>query len=329
LTRSINARLSDIYPAWGGGYQSVFMTGSGTSAIEAMLHSFAPSESSSLIVANGVYGERMAAILERQGKPHQVIASGWLQPMDLEGVARALEGAGDISHVIAVHHETTTGRLNDIEALGVLCVQHGVTLLLDAVSSFGAEAIDAPAWNVGALAATANKCLHGVPGIAFVLASNKQWEMPAPRPSSVYLDLHSYRNAQYGEGFSPFTQAVQPAFALDAALDELAAEGGWQSRQKKYLDRMQQAGDALSGAGVQMLIDPDAYSAVLRSWRLPDGLSYAALHDELRAHGYVIYAGQGNLASEIFRLSFMGDISDSEMSAFADHLVRIVSHVGQ
>ena len=97
-----------------------------------------------------------------------------------------------------VHHETTTGRLNDLDAIGETCRRRGVTLLLDAVSSFGAERIDAGAWNLGALAGTANKCLHGAPGLSFVLASDELWRREPAGAGSIYLDLRPYHAGQHG-----------------------------------------------------------------------------------------------------------------------------------
>ena len=86
--------------------------------------------------------------------------------------------------------------------------------------------------------------------------------------------------------------------------------------------------DALSRIGVRTLIDEQDYSCVLRSWCLPEGMSYRELHDTLKSEGFIIYAGQGNLATEIFRLSFMGDITDDEMSSLTGHLEAILGSQG-
>jgi len=219
-----------------------------------------------------------------------------------------------ISHVAAVHHETTTGRLNDLAALGRLCKSRGVTLLLDAVSSFGGEELAGEDWNLGALAGTANKCLHGVAGLAFVLAPVPAWERVAgPAGDSVYLHLGSYYQGQHGDGFAPFTLPVQLALALDAALDELADGGGWQARRQVYRERAARIHATLLAGGVAPLLPDGASSAVLRAYRLPAGLTYEALHDRLKADGFIIYAGQGDLAREIFRISPMGDIRPADL----------------
>jgi 2-aminoethylphosphonate-pyruvate transaminase len=164
LQAEIRERLAAVYPH--DDLSAVLLTGSGTCAVEAMLATLVPRDGLALVVANGVYGERMAAMLAVRGRPHELIAAGWAEPLPLEAVAQRLAAGPPVSHVVTVHHETTTGRLNDLPPLAAICRQYGVPLLLDAVSSFGAEALDLDGWGVEACAATANKCLQGVPGLS-------------------------------------------------------------------------------------------------------------------------------------------------------------------
>ena len=323
LIQDINARIAAVYPALGSRFQAVTLCTSGTGAVEAMLATFAPADGETLVVANGVYGERMARMLKAQARPHRVLEHGWVQAVDLAAIARALDQSAAISHLAVVHLETTTGRLNDLDAIGGLCRARGITLLLDAVSSFGAERIEGAAWNLGALAATANKCLHGAPGLSFVLAADELWRREPAAAGSLYLDLRLYHAAQQGNGFSPFTLPVQIAFALQEALLEHAEQGGAAARLGTYRERAERVRNALQSAGVTPLLDARATSAVLASWRLPKGRSYESLHDALKALGYVIYAGQGSLGPEIFRIAHMGDIQAQEIDTLCNALVRL------
>jgi 2-aminoethylphosphonate-pyruvate transaminase len=325
LVTDINRRLVRVHPALGAGYRAVTLAGSGTAAVEAMLATFAPDDGLTLVVANGVYGDRMARMLEAHGKPRVTITHPWTGPIDLAGVARQLDVEPGITHLAVVHHETTTGRLNDLAALGALCRERGVTLLLDAVSSFGAEHLEGEAWNLGALAATANKCVHGVAGLSFVLARDALWAAPKKRAGGLYLDLHGYHTSQHRDGFSPFTLPVQVAFALQEALAEHAEEGGSAARRARYGARAARIAGALAAAGVATLLPPADYSAVLWSWRLPDGQTYAGLHDALKAEGFVIYAGQGDLGPRIFRIAHMGDIRTDDLDRLCSALGR---HLG-
>ncbi len=313
LTRDINARLVRVYREMPKDFESVILTGSGTCAVEAMLASFAPRESATLIVANGVYGERMVKMLAAQGKPHCAVTSAWGEAIDMDAVRTALDARADITHVATVHHETTTGRLNDLSALGQLCGERGLRLMLDAVSSFGVEAIDADGWNIAALAATANKCLQGVPGISFVMARKHMWADELVPAGSVYLDLAAYYQGQHGTGFSPFTQAVQPAFALLEALRELEEIGGWEQRRSIYRHRAGRIAVTLKRLGLQTLLPPQEFSCVLWSWVLPDGDNYERVHALLKKKGFVIYAGQGGLGTHIFRIAHMGDIQNDDL----------------
>ncbi len=322
LMQDINARLSAVHPALGK-FTAATLAASGTGAVEAMLATFAPSESATLVVANGVYGERMARMLKAQGKPHRALEHGWVQAVDLAGIAKALEQAERITHLAVVHLETTTGRLNDLDAIGGLCRERGVTLLLDAVSSFGAERIEAEAWNLGALAATANKCLHGAPGLSFVLATDALWQRQSVTVGGVYLDLRAYHAGQHGDGFSPFTLPVQVAFALQEALIEHAEQGGAPARLAMYRQRADRVRTALLAAGVAPLLDAAAGSPVLASWRLPPGRTYESLHDALKTLGFVIYAGQGSLGPGIFRIAHMGDIRPDEIDTLCEALTRL------
>ena len=326
LTQSINERLVRVHQPLQSDYQSVIMTGSGTCAVEAMLGSFAPRDTTTLVIANGVYGERMSAILSAQQKPIRVVATGWEDPIDLGAVRTALDRDSSISHIAVVHHETTTGRLNELDELGCLCRDRKLAMLLDAVSSFGAENIEGARWNLAALAATSNKCLHGVPGISFVLASMEMWSrLPQKDPVSVYFDLWKYHNSQHGEGFSPFTQSIQSAFALDEALSELNDQGGWACRREQYIRRASRIHDCLKNLGVKTLLPIQDYSSVMWSYFLPDGITYKTLHDSLKQQGFVIYAGQGELSSSIFRLANMGDIRSSDLDRLCAALETVIS----
>jgi 2-aminoethylphosphonate-pyruvate transaminase len=315
LVGRVRERLTGVYAeAKPGGYVPVLLGGSGTSAVEAML-SLVSKQETSLVVANGVYGERMAAMLTSQGKAHEVIASPWTSGIDLDAADKAL-AKGTFEHVLTVHHETTTGRLNDVAGLGALATKHGVPMLLDAVSSFAGEAIDLAGWNIEGLAATANKCVHGAPGVSFVLAKDAAMKRPSGA-TSVYLDL-SRHAADQAKGSTPFTLPTHVTRAFDEALAELADEGGWKTRRATYTARSARVRGVCRELGANLLLDrEDAYGSTLTSFRLPQGRTYEKLHADLKRDGFVIYAGQGKFDGAIFRIAVMGDLSTADTGRLA------------
>lgn len=327
LQKDVRARLERVYPEAAEGYVAVMLTGSGTAAVEAMVGSLVPRDGRALVVANGVYGERMAAMLSAQGKRYETVATDWTRDIDLAGVERVLSLDPSITHVLSVHHETTTGRLNDIAGLGALCKRFGKPLLLDGVSSFGGEDIRFEEWNLEACAATANKCLHGVPGVSFALVRKGVFEQRSSGATSVYLDLWRHWKEQRG-GWSPFTQSVHCVYALQEALRELDDEGGWRARHDRYAKRAAQVRACLTELGVESFL-PDgaqASSAILASYRVPPGHDYDALHDGLKDRGFVIYAGQGPYQGKMFRIAVMGALGPEDIASLCEGLGALLSN---
>ncbi len=308
----IKVALNAVYAKTTKNYDAIVLTGSGTSAVEAMIASLLPVSAKLLIVENGVYGARMSEMARRHGKAYQSLAHEWQDGLDLGRIETALRDPA-ITHVGVIHHETTTGRLNDLDALGELCTRLNKPMLLDAVSSFGAEDIKWDTWNVWAAAATANKCLHGAPGLSFVMAHERALAEGDKQVASLYLDLHAYHTAQR-EGFSPFTQATNVALALEAALAEFNEAGGQAARLALYNKRSQAVRACLKELGIAMYIPAAESASMLSSFKLPKNMGYDALHDAMRARNFVIYAGQGGLARDIFRIAVMGDIGESDMT---------------
>jgi 2-aminoethylphosphonate-pyruvate transaminase len=314
LQEGLRRKLLAVYASDPERWAPVLLTGSGTAAVEAMLTSLVPSHGRVLIVENGVYGERMTQIARAHGLPHQHVTAAWSAPIELAAVERALRSAA-FTHIAVVHHETTTGRLNDLDGLAGLARAHGARLLIDAVSSFGAEAIRLDDWCVDGCAATANKCLHGVSGAAFVLV--RRAALSGTEQRTVYLDLAAHL-ARQDVGSTPFTPAVQAFYAWDEALDEFAEEGGLRARRALFRTRMGRISERLRACGVAPLLRDDETSCVLRSFRLLPGHGYAALHYRLKQEGFVIYAGQGPLSDDIFRVSAMGDIGGKDLTRLLD-----------
>jgi 2-aminoethylphosphonate-pyruvate transaminase len=209
-----------------------------------------------------------------------------------------------------IHHETTTGRLNDLKALAQLCQERDLQLLVDGVSSFGAEELDFNDGRLAAVAATANKCLHGVPGVSFVMVRREALARAASR--TYYLDLGRLAKLQ-DQRNTPFTPAVHAYYALVEALREFQEQGGRLARYRHYAALAEQVRQGLGALGIQPVVPPEESSVVLRSYRLPAGMTYTRLHDELKAGGFVIYAGQGDLSKTLFRISTMGHLTRADI----------------
>ncbi len=322
LQDGLRRKLLAVYELPASDWAATLLTGSGTAAVEAMITSMVPRDGRLLVAENGVYGERMSRIAEVYGIATTRVGVPWGEQLDVDAIARALE-ARPHSHVAVVHHETTTGRLNSLVALAAVCRDAKVGLLLDGVSSFGAEQLDFAAWGIDACAATANKCLHGVPGTAFVILRRAALAAAAIS-RSVYFDLREYLAKQDGHG-TPFTQSVQTFYALDTALDEFFEAGGYIARQRLFQKRMAEVRATLVSLNVRALLPTQETSCVLHAFELPQGWTYQDLHDALKARGFIIYAGQGALSERLFRISAMGDISADDVARLCRALREVLT----
>lgn len=321
LQDDIRRKLLDVYELPGDEWTAILITGSGTSAMEAMLTSLVPENGRLLIIENGVYGERMRRIADIYNIGYETLHYDWGQQIQAEDVEQSL--SDKISHIALVHHETTTGRLNNLAPVAALCKAAGIPVLLDGVSSFGAEAMEFSSWNLQACAATANKCLHGIPGTSFVICRRDALSATAGLQRSLYLDLHTYAEQQDAGG-TPFTQSVQSFYALDEALNEHRDEGGWPARRELYQSRMTRVREGFERLGIKALLPDNDCSCVLNSFYLPENMDYRALHDGLKKRGFVIYAGQGGLVQSIFRVSTMGMITDSDIERLLTAVEEII-----
>jgi len=301
---------------------AVLTSGSGTSAVEAMVASLLPGDTHLLVLENGVYSERLSRIAGIHGIHHQALRAEWGAPVNLAELDSMLS-TGEFTHVAAVHHEATTGRLNPVVDIADTCMNHGIQLLLDTVSSFGAEAIPFDKASLMAVATAGNKCLHGIPGLAIVLCRRQALRQDI-EPRSLCLHLPGWSEHQDRQS-TPFTPSVNAVMALAQALEELKQQGGWRVRRARYQELATRVANACQALGVTGWLSADDSSCVLRSYHMPDGLSHDELHDGLKQNGFIIYAGQGDLEEKLFRISTMGDISDYDMARLEQALKTVIT----
>jgi 2-aminoethylphosphonate-pyruvate transaminase len=294
-------------------FSAVLISGSGTAALEMGVSSCLSPGKSILIIENGVYGERISQIADVYGFQKHVLRTGWGEPPRLTDVENALQDHPDIEVVALVHHETTTGLLNPIEPVGRLAQQYEKKFLVDCISSLAGDALDFKSCHVDFAIGTANKCIQGLPGVAFVLLRKKDLcrlnKIPA---RSLYFNLVKHHGAQEA-GDTLFTPAIQVHYALDEALDELLEETV-AGRIQRYQRAANLFRKGFSEMGLEFLIPEALRSNGLTALRLPEGVTYSSLHGQLKNNGFVIYAGQGKFTNQIFRIANMGDLKSEDIN---------------
>lgn len=310
----------------GDDWAMVMLGGSGTAAMEAMTGAAVRPGRKLLVCKNGTYGERIETIARRLGIDAVAVEASTLEPIDPGAVAAALDADPLIDAVAVIHHETTTGLLNPVHEIAAAARQRGVLVLADAISSFGAEDLNLDGTGIDFVASTSNKCLHGLPGVAFVLVSPRGRQRIAEVPArSLYFDLGNYLKAQ-ARRTVPFTPAIPAVYGLDAALDELLDEG-LEQRKAYYRARMAYLDREFARLGLEPRVAPPHRSGSVRSLPLPPGVEYEPLHDAVKQEGYVIYAGLGDAARTTFRVCALGALKIAALEGFIQALSHQLSAV--
>src|ERR1041385_5790834 len=216
------------------GFEAIPLQGSGTFGVEAVFSTCVPPHGKVAVLANGAYGERMVLMLQHAKIEHTVLRAPENVPNDPVALEKALVADPGITHVAAVHCETTTGILNPIDEIGEVTRKHKRFFIVDAMSSFGAIPVDFEAAGVDYLISSANKCIEGVPGFCFVIARRAALLGCAGYARSLSLDLLGQLKGLEQNGQFRYTPPTHAILAFQQALNELDEEGGIPARAARY-----------------------------------------------------------------------------------------------
>jgi Serine-pyruvate aminotransferase/archaeal aspartate aminotransferase len=326
LARIQQKLLTAFVPGAESDYVAVLLTGSGTAAVESAIMSCLPMGKRMLVLNNGVYGERISNMIGLHRLGVSELKWEWHIKPDPERVRLALRQHPEVHAVAMVHHETTTGLINPVKEIAEVVDSQNRVFVLDSVSGLGGESIDIAGSHIYMAAGTAGKCIQGFPGVSFVLLRKGFLERMRVYPKrSWYLHMTHYVDDQ-GKALVPFTPAVQLYYALEEALDELLEEGV-ANRIRRYKAVSARIREGMGKLGIKTLLPPEFLSNTITAFHLPSGVSYAFLHDQLKDRGYVIYAGQGQLESKVFRIANMGALTESQIQGFLTAFEQVLTGV--
>lgn len=305
------------------------LQGSGTFAVEATLGTLVPRDGKLLILVNGAYGRRMAKICDYYQRAYTVVET----PEDVANDPNALDGAlADdplITHVAAVHCETTSGILNPIERIAEVTARHKRALIIDAMSAFGAIELDARKVMFDAVAASSNKCLEGVPGMGFVLVRRSALERVRGNAPSLSLDLYDQWSAMEANAQWRFTPPTHVIIAFHQALEEHAQEGGVAGRGARYRRNCEVLLKGMREMGFVSLLPDELQAPIIVTFHMPADpkFDFKQFYDKLNQRGFVIYPGKLTVADS-FRIGCIGRLGEVEMRAALDAIRKTIKEMG-
>lgn len=295
-------------------FDCVPMQGSGTFAVEAMLGSFLPRDSKTLVLVNGAYGQRIAQTLDYLGRAHTVIDKGDYMPPRGTEVAAALDADPAITHVIIVHCETSSGILNPVHEISEIVYAKGRKLLIDSMSAFGAISLDVNEIRYEAMVSSANKCIEGVPGFGFIIARKSELEAAKGRSHSLSLDVHAQWAHLSKTGQWRYTPPTHVVAAFLVALRQHEVEGGVAGRGARYARNRDVMVAGMRELGFETLLKDRWLSPIIVTFFNPahPDFSFERFYELMKDKGFIIYPGKLTVVDS-FRVGCIGRMDEHVM----------------
>ena len=327
-----NRRVLDQLTAIAGAKEThvcVPVQGSGTFAVEAALCTMIPKDGKALVLINGAYGKRVVKILEYAGRAFSTLETPEDTPPDLDGLETALKADDDITHVVCIFCETTSGILNPIEDIARITADNGRRFIIDAMSAFGAVAIDAGKVPFDALMASSNKCLEGVPGVGYAILRRSALETCQGNAHSLSLDLYEQWTAMEANNQWRFTPPTHVICAFDAALKQFEAEGGVEGRHARYSNNCRILVEGMRELGFVTLLPDELQAPIIVTFKMPadPAFEFQAFYDALGKRGYLIYPGKLTVAPS-FRIGCIGHLGEKEIRGALDAIRDTLTEMG-
>ncbi|MFB9768317.1 2-aminoethylphosphonate--pyruvate transaminase [Lactiplantibacillus modestisalitolerans] len=315
VTETIRSQILTMAQANPETYTTVLLQGSGSYGVEATVGTAVPREGAVLMIAiNGAYGHRISEIAEYYQIPHVDVVFNEDEAVDPQRIAAALAEHPEVTHFATIHSETTTGVLNPIEALMPMMRERGIITIIDAMSSMGGVPINVDDLDCDYIISSANKCVQGVPGFAYIIAKKTTLAQTAENARSLCLDLYDQWQAMTKQpGKWRFTSPTHVVHAFAQALIELNAEGGVDARYQRYHANQQLLSTGMQGLGFDLVIDPAIQGPIITSFAYPSAnFDFAGFYEFIKARGFVIYPGKVSTIPS-FRIGTIGDVETTDI----------------
>ncbi len=311
-------------------HAALALPGCGHFAVEAAIRTFVPPGGRLLAPSTGAYAARLQRLAGDAGRIAVPLPVGATERVDPQAVAATLERDPSLTHLALVYSETGSGICHDVPELARIAHALGRRVIVDAVSAFGALPLDLgslPA--VDAVVLTANKCLEGLPGAAFVVARRDRLEAARGNAGSWSLDLADiYQHTLQPNAGPRFTPPAPTLAALAVALD-LYHEEGRVARLARYTANMRALYDGIGALGLTPYLPPALQGPIVVNVRAPDAPTWnlQLFVDALKRRGYVL-SNFYNTEQPTFRVGCIGAFGPDQMRQAVDAMGAALGDIG-
>ena len=290
---------------------TIALSGTGSAGMEAVIANLIEPGDRAIVGVNGVFGTRLATMIERSGGLPSRIEAPWGATIPIEALEQELARSAPVKALVLVHAETSTGALQPLEDVGTLCRAHDALLIVDAVTSLGGIPVEVDTWGIDACYSGTQKCLSCPSGLAPLTVSPRGMGAIRQRRApchSWYLDLSLI--ADYWNDHSRayhHTAPISMLYGLREAL-RLVHEEGLPARAARHQVNSDALMAGLQTLGLNPLPPPGHRLPMLNCVTLPDGIDEATMRTQLlQQYGIEIGGGLGPLRGRVWRIGLMGE----------------------
>ncbi|MBR2858328.1 alanine--glyoxylate aminotransferase family protein [bacterium] len=292
----------------------VFITGSGTAAMEATVMNVFTKEDKVLIVNGGGFGQRFVELCRIHEIPYHEIKLDFGQDISND-ILVEYSNKGFTGFLVNIC-ETSSGIYYNLDLISDFCVKNNIFLVVDAISSFLANPLNMKAQNIGAMITGSQKALACPPGISIVVLSKDALKrVETNQVKSMYFDIKDMlKNADRGQ--TPFTPAVGILIQINQRLKEIESQGGVEAE----INRIQQLANDFRNriSNLPFEIKTESLS---NSVTAVYGNNVLKIVDKLKTD-YKIWVNPngGELADKMFRVGHIGDLTFEDNDKLIDAL---------
>ena len=317
-----------LRPILGTKNHMLFVAASGTGMMEACLvNVLAPGERL-LVVVNGQFGERFAAIGKALGAAVEALEVPWGEAVDPAAIERCVKDT-DYRAVVLVHNESSTGVVADLAGIGAVLKSRPTLLLVDSVSGLAGVEMRQDAWGVDILVSASQKALMCPPGLGIASVSAKAAAV-VRREGGLPRFYFDFRKAleEIAQGGTSFTSPVSLIQGLHEALAMIHEEG-----HERVLARHRRLAEALragcAAIGLPSFARGSTLSNTVSVFALPEGFEGEAVVRRLHEkHRTVIAGARNKLAGKVIRIGTMGYLFEGDILTDLIHLEDVLAELG-
>ena len=294
----------------------VFLTGSGTAAMEAAVINVFDTKDKVLIVNGGSFGQRFVKICQIHQIPYTEIKLEIGKKLTQEMLDQ-YDGKDYTGFLVNIH-ETSTGVHYDPVMISEFCKKNTMFLLVDAISSFLADEFDMEKLGVDLMLTGSQKALACPPGISvIVLSEHAVQRVYEKTPQCLYLDLkEALKNGERGQ--TPFTPAVGILRQIHARLLEIEKAGGVEAETAKIASLAADFREKIKDMPFE--IPSESMSNAVTPLH-PLNVSAYKIFETLKDEYHIwVCPNGGDLAEKIFRVGHIGALTTDDNTSLVEAL---------